>query len=140
MKKKALLMFGLSVSLTLASAFTAFADWERFGDDYRYKNDDGTYAVNQWKESGDWYMDKSLDTSKDKWHYFGSDGKMIRNRWYYHELVGLWRYFGEDGVQVMNSWVGNYYVADEMLTNTWTPDGYYVGEDGAWVPEAGRRQ
>ena len=33
--------------------------------------------------------------------------------------------------------IGNYYYCDltngNMVTNTWTPDGYYVNESGIWV-------
>ena len=35
-----------------------------------------------------------------------------------------------------NKWIGNYYVGVDgtMLKNTITPDGYYVGADGKYVP------
>lgn len=45
-----------------------------------------------------------------------------------------WYYIGDDGKAVKDQWVGNYYLGSDgiMVTSTWTPDGYYVGEDGAW--------
>lgn len=32
-------------------------------------------------------------------------------------------------------WIDNYYVdtSGAMMTNSRTPDGYYVGSDGAWI-------
>ena len=34
-----------------------------------------------------------------------------------------------------HTWIGNYYLSDSgaMLKNAYTPDGYRVGADGAWV-------
>ena len=50
------------------------------------------------------------------WYYLGSDGEMLAEKWLYWN--GEWYYLGSDGA---------------MLTNTTTPDGYYVGNDGVWV-------
>ena len=36
------------------------------------------------------------------------------------EISGSWYYFGKDG---------------SMLTNTITPDGYYVGADGKYIKQ-----
>lgn len=49
-----------------------------------------------------------------------------------------WYYLNDNGTWAMNQWVGNYYLgpAGVMLTNTWTPDGYFVGADGKWIPNA----
>jgi len=45
-----------------------------------------------------------------------------------------WYYQDDNGDLVKNHWVGNYYLGSDgiMLTNTYTPDGYYVGADGGW--------
>lgn len=51
---------------------------------------------------------------------------------------GNWRYIQKNGYYVANDWVTDngksYYfnLACNMVVNTTTPDGYYVGEDGAW--------
>jgi len=49
-----------------------------------------------------------------------------------------WYYLKSDGTWAVNQWVGNYYLGPQgvMLTNTWTPDGYFVGADGKWIPNA----
>lgn len=49
-----------------------------------------------------------------RWYYLNQDGVMIRNAWVWDNEK--WYYLGSDGA---------------MLENIWTPDGYYVGIDGA---------
>ena len=68
-----------------------------------YCNPDKTYPVNQWQ-----YID-------NYWYYFNESGYMVTG----------WVYWN-------NKW---YYCSDSgaMLANTTTPDGYYVGADGAWI-------
>lgn len=52
---------------------------------------------------------------------------------------GQWKYQNDDGT-FATGWIedgGKSYYLDNngiMLTNTTTPDGYYVGADGAWIP------
>jgi len=51
-------------------------------------------------------------------------------------LQGTWYYY-KNGLAV-NGWVGKYYVkAGAMLRNSSTPDGYWVGQDGAYQKNAG---
>ena len=69
-----------------------------------YCNPDKTYPVSQWQLINNY------------WYYFNEAGYMVtgwilwNNKWYYCQPSG------------------------EMLANTTTPDGYYVGADGAWIP------
>lgn len=58
------------------------------------------------------------------WWVQGSDGSYLVNRWHTSPQSGLYYYLGADGY---------------MLTDTITPDGYYVNADGAWVPEIPRQ-
>ena len=53
-----------------------------------------------------------------KWYFLRSNGSMAVNYWEKDEASGKCYYLGSDGV---------------MLTDCMTPDGYYVGADGAWV-------
>ena len=52
-------------------------------------------------------------------------------------MVQTWYYLQENGAMLKNCWISNYYVGDNgaMYTDRWTPDGYYVGGDGLWIPE-----
>lgn len=54
--------------------------------------------------------------SDGRWWYQNDDGSYPVNQW--QEINGKQYYFGADGY---------------MLANTTTPDGYQVGDDGAWI-------
>ncbi len=57
--------------------------------------------------------------SNDKgWWIEYPDGSYLTNDWYQSPASGLWYYMGADGY---------------MLTNTMTPDGYWVNADGVYV-------
>ena len=80
-----------------------------------------TAFAGQWKRDnrGWWYQNENGSYPKAKW-------KKIDNVWYY---------FHADGYMAYHTWIGNYYLSDSgaMLKNAYTPDGYRVGADGAWV-------
>lgn len=75
------------------------------------------------------------------WYYLRPNwgGAMLDGGWL--NDGGKWYYIKADwgGVMAQSEWVldnGNWYYLDAsgvMLTNTWTPDGYYVGGDGRLV-------
>lgn len=78
--------------------------------------------------AGQWYH-----TQNGSW-YQNDDGSCPINEW---KLIdGRWSYFDQNGYAVKEAWVGNYYLdrSGEMMRNSWTPDGYYVGTDGQWIP------
>jgi len=52
------------------------------------------------------------------WWVQCSDGSYLRDQWYLSPASGLYFYLGSDGY---------------MLTNTRTPDGYYVDSEGVWI-------
>lgn len=69
-----------------------------------YSNTDNTYPRNTWQ------------VIDEKYYFFNESGYM-RTGWIYWN--NLWYYCGPDGA---------------LLANTRTPDGYYVGGDGIWIP------
>ena len=95
--------------------------WEQNSTGWWYKNSDGSYPVNEWKQiNGEWY-------------WFDESGYM-QTGW--KEIAGTWYYFTESGAMAHDTWIdGTYYVSSNgsMLTNTTTPDGYRVDENGAWI-------
>lgn len=94
--------------MSLSSVFSSFAGgsgWTVRNNGFVYLYEDGTYAINEWKKSG------------DHWFYLGEDGYLVRNKWQ-REDDGKWYYLNENGA---------------MLVNTTTPDGYTVNEDGCWT-------
>ena len=55
-----------------------------------------------------------------QWYYFRSSGAMARDYW--AQSGENWYYLGSDGL---------------MVRNAYTPDGYYVDENGVWAqPES----
>lgn len=116
MKKiKICLLFSLLIALLIP--FVAYGEGLSWagggkGDVWVYVTDEvdeigcSVLLTNQWKQIGEY------------WYYFGENGKSIQSAW--KEINGKWYYFDEYSI---------------MLHDTTTPDGYYVGSDGAWVQE-----
>ena len=121
-----------------------------------YLGADGKYVKNQWIKDGgkDYFMDANGKVKKNAWqgvYYLGKDGAMLTNTFtpdgYYVGSDGAYytnRWFKDHkkdyfvnaaGKVVKNAWQGAYYLGKDgvMLTNAFTPDGYYVGADGAYV-------
>ena len=69
------------------------------------------------------------------WWYCNPDKTYPVNQWQY--IDNYWYYFNESGYMVTDQWVDRYYVGSDgrMLTDTITPDGYYVDETGCWAPK-----
>lgn len=107
-KLKRSLILGLFVSLYFSITVYAEGMLSSGGTDggqaWAYIQQDGTYLKNQWKQVWGY------------WYYFGEDGQSKHNTW--AEINGKWYYFNEFSI---------------MLADTTTPDGYYVGSDGAWA-------
>ena len=72
----------------------------------------------------------------EKWYYLSTSGSMKASTWIFDK--GEWYYVSSSGAMIANDWVKDngkwYYLASsgKMLRNTYTPDGYYVGNSGAW--------
>lgn len=81
--------------------------WIKNSTGWWYANPDRSYTTNDWQH---------ID---GRWYYFNKDGYMVAGSWIRSPKSGLWYYCGGDGA---------------MYTNRRTPDGYYVGADGAWIP------
>ena len=73
--------------------------------------------------------------SNQNW-YYQKQGQLVQKDWVYDK--GDWYYVSSSGAMLANDWVKDngkwYYLASsgKMLRNTYTPDGYYVGNSGAW--------
>lgn len=139
--------------------------WVQLGNDWYYMYENGAMASNvsvdgfylgtdgRWKTGGTWNVNAA------GWWYTYSDGsypigcwRMIDNEWYHFDAQGYmetgwiqdgtaWYYLKQSGAMAKNCWVSNYYVGENgiMYTNSRTPDGYYVGADGLWIPEEQNR-
>ena len=110
--------------------------WNLNGWWIRYS--DGTYPHGQWEYltyngRSDWYyfdedgwMEDGWFQWEDHWYYLHTEYDGFRGHMYtgWHEIGGKWYYFrtDQDGG-----------TPGAMMTDARTPDGFYVGEDGAWI-------
>ena len=96
--------------------------WETDSTGKKYKNSDGSYIKNTWKQiDGFWYWFDSSGYAAIGW-------KMIDSNWYYFE---------SDGKMAASKWIGDYYVKSggEMARDEWINDKYYVDSTGKWVKD-----
>lgn len=101
------------------------SSWAKIGGVWYWFGGSGKMAESQWLKlaDGHWYYFHASGAmasgqwvkTSGKWYYCLGSGEMAANRWV--QTGGLWYYLGLDGV---------------MLTNTRTPDGYWVNSEGVW--------
>ncbi|MCC2879476.1 hypothetical protein LK536_24775 [Lachnoclostridium pacaense] len=97
-----------SAGLIVDGAGISGEGWQREdnGGRWWWRNPDGTYPVAQWKQIN------------NEWYYFDEQGYM-KTGWIC--LNGLYYYLDTE--------------SGEMYVNRWTPDQYWVGSDGAYIPD-----
>ena len=93
----------LEMRVSSSQGGTENGRWILDANGWWWLNPDRSYPANTWK------------MINGKWYYFNKAGYM-KTGWV--QTNGVWYYLGADGA---------------MLTNTRTPDGYYVNQSGAWV-------
>ena len=127
--------------------------WLKNGNEYRYRNSNGTWAKGWLQDGGKWYyLDKNgimvtgSQTIGGKRYYFTSGGAMATG---WTQLRGKWYYFGSDGV-AGKGWLkdgGKWYYLDEKgaVSTGWVKDGkkwYFFDASGVmttgWVKEKGK--
>ena len=97
------------------------ADWLYDNGSWYYLKDSGSMATGWLKDGGSWYYLKDSGSMATGW---------IKDN-------GSWYYLKDSGAMA-TGWVKDngkwYYLASSgnMLSNTRTPDGYYVDASGAW--------
>lgn len=105
-----------------------------------YLGTSGAMQTGWVNDGGTWYWltgSGAMATGWQKiggtWYYFNASGAM-QTGW--QKIDGSWYCFAASGAMLHDCWAGNYYLGSSgaMLTDAGTPDGYYVGTDGAWVP------
>lgn len=102
----------IAAVITIGACITVYAgEWASSGNSYI---ENGTTVKNQWVKT------QAPDDWRPKaWYYFDKNGNAATEGW--REINGKWYYFGRN---------------NQMLEHSITPDGYYVGDDGAWIPSA----
>ena len=146
--------------MTLGSAATAFAgEWVAEGTEWRYLENNGTYAADSWETDNgvsyyigsDGYMLRNtLIEDNENYYYVRSSGAMLVNEWRFLENPewqgdewvgeGSWYYFGANGRAVRTTGDkvrieeigGKRYAFDQygrMMTGWISESGEYVTED-----------
>lgn len=126
-----------------SSSNTSSQGWENTDRGWKYKESNGSYVTNTWKQvDGIWYFfdgDGHIATSwrqiDGAWYFFNASGAMLTgwvqsgNDWYYMNPSGA---MVTGWVQSGNDW---YYMSPSgaMLSNTTTADGYRLDASGRWV-------
>lgn len=121
--------------------------WYQAENNWYYLNDSGAAVVNCWRLKDGKYCylgaDGKMETSRwvkdyDNWYYVDSTGARYESKW--AKLDNVWYWFGGSGKMMADGWLkladGYWYYFDEsgaLLTNTTTPDGYRVDDDGRWI-------
>ena len=108
--------------------------WLSVNNNWYFFKNSGCMVTSNW--AGSYYMDSEGKMKTNSFtpdgYYCGADGVYVRNAWIkYH---GNYYYMNANGLMKKNAWVKDYYLGADgvMKTNTFTPDGYYVGNDGAY--------
>lgn len=155
MKKKGLLTLSIGLGLTAACAFNSFArGWEFIDAVWKYRNEDGQFAVNEWKISGNgWFYiggtgEIVCDAIVEDNYYVNASGEMVTSTYVQDKWSGednKWYFFGEDGQMIRNSWHWvdkdqdgtsecYYFGADgHVVANAVTPDNCQTNAEGAWI-------
>ena len=126
-----------------SSANTSSQGWENTDRGWKYKESDGSYVTNTWKQvdgiwyffDGEGYITTSWRQIDGVWYFFNASGAMVTgwvqsgNDWYYMNPSGA---MATGWVQSGNDW---YYMSPSgaMLSNTTTADGYRLDASGRWV-------
>ena len=109
--------------------------WQKINNKDYFFNASGVMVKDTWQ--GAYYLGSDgvmlTNTFTKDGYYVGSDGAYYTNRWVKDQ--GKDYYVNGSGKLVKNAWQGAYYLGKDgvMLTKAFTPDGYYVGSDGAYV-------
>ena len=89
-------------------------------------------SVGKWYEYSDGtYENSGFKKIENETYYFTSNG-YVKTGWL--SVNNNWYFFKNSGCMVTSNWAGSYYMDSDgkMKTNAFTPDGYYVGSDGAY--------
>ena len=123
--------------------------WVQDATGWWYKNADGSYPRGTWQQIGSaWYafdgsgyMITGWYSSGGSWYYLNASGAMATG-WAY--INGYWYYFNASGAMA-TGWIqpdvywyyleqsGSWQPQGSMYVSDYTPDGYFVNENGVCV-------
>ena len=128
-----------------SASYAPKGQWKQNGTGWWYEDASGWYPANQWQKiDGKWYYFTAngyMDYSEYRDGYWlGADGAWVTSYSGGHWMqdgTGWW-YTDNSGWYPVNQWLwinGScyYFGADGYMATNQSIDGYWVGEDGAWV-------
>ena len=128
-----------------SSGAMASNEWIYDQGNWYFVKSSGAMASQKWVYiQGKWYYFESSGVMKKStwffyrgdWYYLTDSGALLRDDWFYYG--DTWYYVKGSGAMASNEWIqvqDKWYYLDasgKMLRNTYTPDGYYVSNSGAW--------
>ena len=128
-----------------SASYAPKGQWKHNGTGWWYEDASGWYPANQWQKiDGKWYYftaDGYMDYSEYRDGYWlGADGAWVTSysggHWMQNE-TGWW-YTDNSGWYPVNQWLwidGScyYFGGDGYMVTNQSVDGYWLGENGAWV-------
>lgn len=139
-------LIATSVVFPNTTAKATSGRWQQNGIKWSYINSDGSRQTGWSYIGGQWYyfssngdMQTGWVFTDGKWYYLNSGGDMATG-WKF--VGGNWYYLKANGEMVASTWINcngkSYYLnaSGDMAINITTPDGYVVGDDGAWNGQA----
>lgn len=141
-KLKKIFFISFVALVTLFSANTVYAGWEKSGSSWYYKNSSGSYHSGWLYDGGTWYYLESNGVmrtgwlyDKGTWYYMKSSGAMVTG---WVSVGGTWYYLNSSGA-MKTGWLyqgGSWYYlhSSGAMATGWIRDGgtwYYLKGSGA---------
>lgn len=132
--------------------------WQQDANGWWYSYSNGSWPKDEWEYismkwyyfGGNGYMLTGWQYVGDAWYYLDPVNGDMKTGWFYDPAAGYWYYLDPSSGKMQTGWCqvdGRWYylspfgAADggvipcgAMYANAWTPDGFYVNENGEWIP------
>lgn len=119
--------------------------WTQENGQWMYRRPDGSFVSGSWLsvDEQQYYMDQNgimlSDTVTPDGYYVNANGERTNYIPGWYQDGETWKYIRKNGYLVTNQWMqdtdGKWYyfnMLSAILSDTLTPDGYYVDSSGAW--------
>ena len=124
---------------------TVTSGWVNENGQWKYRKQDGSFISNSWLavDEQQYYLNEDgimlADTITPDGIYVNGKGERTNYIPGWKQNGDTWRYLKKNGSYAASTWIqdsdGKWYyfnLGGRMVTNTTTPDGYYVDENGVW--------
>lgn len=137
MRIKACGLAGIMTAVVVtASPLTAYAGWEESGGSYRYRQENGSYAVSGWIEEGEksYYLDQhglmAKNTTTPDGYLVAADGSWVTEK----QVLGGYIRTPYDNRSYFYDPEWQYYIFDETTDYAWVTDNYVLAAVRGIIP------